>query len=344
MHSLRSIKAFTGAILVHCTLADAVSNDASATPTKPAKNWMQKDARLGPCINMANFLEPPNEGDWGRPFTDTDFADVAAKGFETVRLPVRFAGHALTIAPYTIDKAFMERAAYAVKLARAAKLRVIIDMHNYDELMADPASQKARFTGLWKQVAARFKREDGNVWFELMNEPNDRLDNTNLLSVYEPAMAEIRATNPIRKVVIGGGSWSGLESLATLPMPKDRNVIATFHYYDPFNFTHQGASWAEPAQPLGTQFGGKADLDQLAKDVAKAKAYMTRSGRPLFMGETGAFEAVPLAQRALYYKSVHDAFGAAGIDQCVWGYTNTFPFRDAKTGEWYTPLLRAIGL
>ncbi len=321
-----------------------MSHAALANTVTTPKNLTQNDVRLGPCVNMANFLEPPNEGYWGRPFTDTDFADVAAVGFKTVRLPVRFAGHAGTAAPYTIDKAFMDRTAHAVRLARAAKLRIIIDMHNYDELMADPAAQKKRFAALWKQVAARFKQEDDKVWFELMNEPNGRLNNANLMSVYGPAFAEIRATNPTRKVVIGGGNWSGLESLETLPMPQDPNVIATFHYYDPFYFTHQGASWVKPAQPMGTTFGSKVDLDQLAKDADTAKAYMARSGRPLFMGETGAFEAVPLPQRALYYKSVHGAFGAAGIDQCVWGYTNTFPFRDAKTGKWYTPLLRAIGL
>jgi hypothetical protein len=32
---------------------------------------------------MGNHLEAPNEGDWGRAIVDGDFAEIAARGFET---------------------------------------------------------------------------------------------------------------------------------------------------------------------------------------------------------------------------------------------------------------------
>jgi endoglucanase len=41
----------------------------------------QDDAQIGTCVNMANHLEPPNEGDWGRAINKRDFAEIAAKGF-----------------------------------------------------------------------------------------------------------------------------------------------------------------------------------------------------------------------------------------------------------------------
>jgi endoglucanase len=342
--ALATLAVILAAIISLSSCSETTQSIAPTSSAPQPVGLTQEDAQIGACVNMANYLEPPNEGDWGPAMTETDMRDVAAKGFKTIRLPVRFAGHAAATPPFAIDKAFMKRVVHVVGLARAANLRVIIDMHNYDELMADPEAEKARFVALWKQVAAQFKGETDMVWFELMNEPNGQLNNTNLLRVYEPALAEIRKTNLTRKVVIGGENWSGLASLATLPMLDDPNLIATFHYYDPFNFTHQGAEWATPPQPMGTLFGSKADRDQLAKDVQKAKDYMQRTGRPLFMGETGAFEKVPLGQRAAYYKAVHDAFGAAQIDQCVWGYANTFEFRSAKTGKWHDELLRAIGL
>lgn len=317
-------------------------------PGQSGSALSQVDARIGACVNMANHLEPPNEGDWGRAINATDFRDIRAAGFETIRLPVRWSNHASYSPPYTIDPAFMTRVADVVAQARAAGLRVILNMHHYEDaggnIFADPAGQTTRFTGLWKQIADRFRNESDMVWFELLNEPHDKLTDANLLLVLTPALAEVRATNPTRPVVIGGQNWSGVNSLATLPLPDDRYLIATFHYYDPFNFTHQGATWVTPTPPIGATFGDQADRDQLARDVTKVTDFMTRTGRPVFMGETGAHSTIPVDQRAGYHKAVHDAFGAANVDQCVWGYVNTFPFRNAQTGAWETALLRAIGL
>lgn len=309
----------------------------------------QTDARIGPCVNMANHLEAPNEGDWGRPINSTDFRDIAAAGFQTIRLPVRWSNHAGTTPPYAIDPVFMARVADVVAQARAAGLRVILNLHHYDEpgasIFVNPAGETARLAQLWKQIAERFKAEsDSMLWFELLNEPHDRLTDSNLLSVLGPALAQVRATNPTRPVVIGGQSWSGIGSLATLPLPDDRYLIATFHYYDPFPFTHQGATWVTPVPPMGVTFGSSADLTELRNNVAKAQDFMIRTGRPLFMGEYGAIDAIPVAQRAAYYKAVRDGFAGIQVDGCVWGYANSFSFRDPASGAWNRPLLNAIGL
>ncbi len=314
-------------------------------PPPTGAGLTQADAKIGACVNLTNMLEPPNEGDWGRAYVDADFADIAAVGFKTLRLPARFSGHAMTTAPYTIDAAFMARVEKAVTLARAAGLRVIIDNHNYDTLMSSPAAESARFTAIWRQVSERFKDTDAMVWFELMNEPNTALTNANLLSIYNPAIAAIRATNPTRPIVVGGEGYSSVYSLASLPIVDEPNIIYTFHDYSPFPFTHQGAVWINPIPPMGTTFGSEADKDEIAADVARVTAFMQRTGKPIFMGEYGTIELVPTAQRAEHYKYVTDAFKAANVDGCVWGYVNTFNFRANEVGgAWNTQLLSAIGL
>jgi endoglucanase len=177
----------------------------------------------------------------------------------------------------------------------------------------------------------------------LLNEPHDKITHANLLSILNPALAEVRATNPTRKVVIGGEFYSGINSLVGVPLPAgDGNIIATFHYYDPFNFTHQGASWVTPSPPLGRTFPQAGELDQLQRDAQKARDFYTRTGIPVFLGEYGAYDAIPTDQRAGYYKAVTDAFKAVSVDGCVWGYTNSFAFRSGAS--WNTSLLRAIGL
>lgn len=319
-------------------LAAATSVGAADGPAS------QAPAQIGECVNMANMLEPPTEAGWGgRRIADDDFHVIAAAGFKTVRLPVAFGAHAGSDAPYTIDPAFMDRVAHVVGLAEAAHLRLIIDLHNDDALFTYPAAEAPRLAGVWRQIAARFKDAPANVWFEITNEPHDKLVNANLMATLGPSLAAIRATNPTRKVVIGGENWSGIDSLATLTLPDDPNLVATFHYYLPFKFTHQGAGWVTPSPPLGATFGSAADMAELQANVAKAQAYMARTHRPLFMGEYGAYDrTIPTDQRAAYYKAVHDAFAGAGINGCVWGYANSFKFRDGDL--WIEPLLDAIGL
>ena len=328
-----------GDVTVPATGKDTVPAVAASDAGIPA---FQAAADVGACVNMANHLEAPNEGDWGRPISETDFADIAAAGFQTVRLPVRFSAHALKVPPYTIDPAFMARVTHLVDLAQAAKLRLILNVHNYDALFEKPAANSARFTALWQQIAERFSRAPDTVWFELINEPHEALTNKNLWSVLTPALAAVRATNPDRTVVVGGEHWSSVESLATLTLPDDPHLVATFHYYEPFNFTHQGASWIHPTPPMGRRFGGPADLKRLDQNVAAVRAFMARTGKPVFMGEFGAYESIPQEQRALYYRTVHDRFKAAGVEGCVWGYTNSFPIRVGS--DWLKDILAAIGL
>ena len=295
---------------------------------------------------MSNQMEGnPTEGSWGRAIANDDFVQIKSKGFETVRLPVRWSTHAQTTPPYTIDAAWMNRVEEVVNLARASDLRVILDVHHYDEIFANPVAHKDRFAAFWKQIAERFKNADDKVWFELLNEPHDQINDANLRSILDPALANVRLTNPTRPVVIGGQNYSGINSLATLQLPNDSYIIATFHYYDPFNFTHQGASFLTNPPPFGATFGIAQDINEIDANVVKAQNFMSSTGRPLFLGEYGAIQTIPTAQRANYYKTVTDKFRAANIDGCVWGYTSSFNFReDALGGAWDQAMLTAIGL
>ena len=308
------------------------------------KALTQADTRLGACVNLGNHLETRREGANGRALVDQDFPDIAAKGFKTVRLPANFSVNQGGAPDFKVNPAFMDRVEHVVDKARAAGLRVILDTHHFDAIMKDPAAHTAQLTATWKQIAARFKDKDQGLWFEILNEPMGKMDNKNLMSVLAPSLAEIRKTNPTRPVVIGGEFWSNISSLPTMPIVDDPYIVYTFHYYLPFEFTHQGARWNDPVPPMGAKFGSQKDMDALAADVKKAQAFIARTGKPLFIGETGAYESIPLAERAPYYKAIHDAFDAAGIDPCIWAYVNSFPVRDAKTGQWHDSILRAIGL
>ena len=334
--------------MIAALMASTLIASTLAAPVALAKSPAPEPLPVGTCINMGNSLEPETENGWGgKPIDHDDFKRIKAAGFETIRLPVRWHTQSKNKAPYTVNPAYMDRVAQVVDWALDSGLNVILNSHHVDPIYKDPEGTAAWHGGVWKQISERFAdRPEDRLWFELENEPHDQLDNSNLLATLAPALAAVRAANPTRAVIIGGEEWSGIDSLATLELPDDPNIHPTFHYYSPFDFTHQGASWTGDAMPpVGRRYGTEADAQLLQQDVAKLKAYIERTGHTPFMGETGAYDAhIPLAQRIDYHAAVTQAFAPTGIGICMWAYTNTFPFWDQSSGKWLPGLRGAIGL
>lgn len=302
---------------------------------------------IGRCVNMGNSLETPTEGSWGGKKIDAaDFKRIADAGFNTIRLPVRWSTRASDTAPYSIDPAFMARVKTVVDDARKVGLNVILNSHHFEEIHKDPSGANiAKLAGMWTQIATAFADQpESNLWFEIENEPHDKFNDSNLLKVLNPALAEIRKSNPTRPVIIGGEFWSGVNSLKTLQLPDDPNIVPTFHYYDPFNFTHQGATWVDPSPPLGRKYGGPEDQKLLQDDLQKVRDYAARTGKTPFMGEFGAYSTVSIEDRVNYQKTIRVAFDQIGIGMCAWAYTNTFPLWDQEKKAWVPGMRDAMGL
>lgn len=307
-----------------------------------------KPLPVGTCINMGNTLEPETEGAWGGAAASrADFARIKAAGFNTVRIPVRWHNKSSDKAPYTVDPKWMDRVQQIVDWALAEDLNVILNSHHFDPIHDDPLGVAGWHGGVWKQIATRFAGyPEDTLWFELENEPHKNFNHTNLLETLAPSLKEVRALHPTRAVIIGGENWSGIKSLESLPLPEDPNIHPTFHYYDPFTYTHQGAEWTTPdIPPVGRAFPTTEDAAQLARDVASIQSYIARTGKTPFMGEVGAFDRhIPLADRVKYHRMITDAFAPTGIGVCTWAYANTFPFYDQKQQKWLPGMLGALGL
>lgn len=303
---------------------------------------------VGACINMGDQLEAQSAtAHGGARIKAADFKRIRAAGFTTVRIPVRWSDKTGDGPDYTIDPKWMARVTTVVDQALAAKLNVILNDHHFDALDADPGANSAKLAAIWKQVATHFAdRPSQHLWFEIENEPHEKLANANLMTILSPALEAIRASNPRRPVVIGGENWSGIDSLATLELPDDPNIYPTFHYYEPFDFTHQGAGWVKPSPPkIGRSYGTAADAQRLTDDAAKIRTYVARTGLVPFIGESGAYDRyIPLDQRVQYTRAVHDAFTPLGVGICGWAYTNTFPYYDHKAKRWLPGLRGAAGL
>ena len=332
-------------------------------------------ARFKKGINLGNRLEAPNEGDWGGTVLAEDFPFIAKRGFDHVRIPIRFSGHASTASPYIIDATFFSRIDTVLNQAAAANLAVVVDMHAYDELATDVATHRDRFTALWTQIAARYQSRPDTVAFELLNEPNTQLDTT-WNDVMLPAIRAIRATNPRRLLIVDSVFWADPTKLSTLTLPDDANIMASIHLYEPKLFTFQGQDWMGPIYlTTGVIFPGPPSTPinpvQAAKDaswanqwftdyntkpaatnpsgpatvtaqVALITAYRQAQGRVVYNGEWGPQDGGALDSRARLVTTVRQQCESAGIGWAIWEDPVNMNLFDSRAGTWLTAIIDAL--
>jgi len=226
----------------------------AADQNEQIKDAFYYNKQLAKTINFANALEAPVEGEWGMVIKERFFELSKEAGFTAVRLPIKWSAHALKNDPYKIDEGFFARVDQLVKQAKANGLNIILDFHHYWELDEKPEENLQRWLALWQQIGKHYQNADETVFFELLNEPHDKL-NDYWSEYLLLGLAEIRKSNPKRIIIVGPRFWNGIWALEELNLPKnDPNLIVTFHYYEPFEFTHQGAEWVEPPPPLGVSW------------------------------------------------------------------------------------------
>jgi endoglucanase len=333
----------TRASILLCALAVAAGPLRAADETKDAAAHYNR--LLGRGVNFGNALEAPREGDWGLTLEEGYFERIKKAGFNSVRVPICWPAHAGAQPPYEIDPVFFKRIDWVIDQALSRGLVAVINMHHFDALYQDPDKNQARFLALWKQIAARYRERPDRLYFELLNEPNGKLTEERWNALVPKALDVVRATNPERIAVVGPGHWNGLGSLDKLVLPeKDRRLIVTFHYYSPYEFTHQGAPWAkDSAKWKGTTWKGtEKETGALAKDFAKAAEWGKKNRRPVFLGEFGAYSEADMESRARWTGAVAREAEKQGFSWAYWEFGAGFGVYDPQAKAWREPLLKAL--
>jgi endoglucanase len=298
--------------------------------------------QMGRGVNVIGY-DPFWRDDAQGNYKEEHFAKIKAAGFSTVRV-VLFAFRALD-AQDRLDPKWLNRLDWVVATARKHGLTVIIDEHDFDDCSKDVAACMPKLKAVWSQLAERYRNEPNTVVFELLNEPHGQFDAATWNASFPQVLAVMRKTNPTRNVIIGGVRWNSRDTLKDLKLPADdKHIIATFHYYDPFPFTHQGASWAdEPIRStLGVRFGKAAEIAQIDKDFAAVKAWSEASGRPVFLGEFGAYDKAAMEDRVLWTSTVARTAEKYGFAWGYWQFSSDFILYDFRKDEFVRPILKAL--
>lgn len=196
--------------------------------------------------------------EWRQHLDEADLAGLKAAGFDFLRMPV-------DPAPFLSDRSadlrdyLVRSVVESARKINGAGLKVVVDMHlipgggprgpGMGEVMGDPAMFD-RYVELVRTMARALSKEDpALVAFEVMNEPvvDCEGDGTNRWpEQLQRLYAAARSSATSLTIVLSGACWASADALASVNAKaiSDDNVIWTFHSYEPFLLTTQGATWA----------------------------------------------------------------------------------------------------
>jgi endoglucanase len=370
------------AVIFECCRLHAQSADPVFKPSNPP-DMQRLTERDSPAyrgaklfmrgVNLGNYLEAPPGQNRGVSVLADEFALMRAEGFDHVRVPVGWHHYAGPAPDFTLSPEIFARADFAVTNALANHLAVMINIHHFDELDRDPAGSTDEFLKIWQQIAAHYRDFPGQLAFELDNEPHDNANTAAMNPIYARAIAEIRKTNPRRVLFVEPGNWGSVDELKNLVLPPDDNVIVSVHCYEPFYFTHQGATWAGPdTKATGIQFPGppatplvpdpSLTLNRWVTDwihryntlpaetnpsgpaafeekVKQARAWSDYYGRPVHFGEFGCFTKADPESRANFYTAFRRALDGQQLGWAIWDWSAGFRYWD-KTNNRPMPGMR----
>ncbi|MGD0340415.1 MAG: glycoside hydrolase family 5 protein [Bacteroidales bacterium] len=285
-------------------------------------------------------------------FTKKDIANIKSLGCDVIRLPINM--HAMTSGSpsYTLDPLYFAFLDSAVTWCEQLKIYVILDNHSYDPSGSTTTGVADILIKVWSQMAEHYKNRSEYVLYEVLNEPYGMLT-----SVWGPIQAQainaIRVHDTKHTIIVGGSGYNTYTELKNLPVYTDNNLLYTFHFYDPFMFTHQGATWvtpsmaplagvpfpynsaampACPASLVGTWIesglknypsqGNAAYMKQL---IDNAISFRTSRHVNIFCGEFGVYMLnSKYSDRCQWYSVVRQYLNENSIPWTIWDYKGSF--------------------
>jgi endoglucanase len=283
-----------------------------------------------------------------------DIALMAKLGFDHVRLSIdadplerAFNGNGGQ------NDDFLPRLDKAVDTILGNGLAVLIDLHpmdSYKQQLRSGDDSVARLLMLWRRLAAHYaNRDPERVFFEIMNEP-EISDAYRWAGIQARVAAAIREEAPKHTIIATGCMWSDIWDLLALEPLADGNVIYNFHFYEPHEFTHQGATWSVPywnylhsipypateeSMPealkevpdpvnrfqLENYWLNHWDAHHIRALIDEAAAWGRTNHVPLMCNEFGALgDHMSAGSRMAWLHDVRTALEADGIGWAMWDY------------------------
>jgi len=301
-------------------------------------------------VNLGGWISqcPRERSHYDEFIKEKDIRMIASWGLDHVRLPIDNdiisdeQGHFLPEGIKHVDN--------CIQWCKDSGLNIILDLHKApgyafygtaNTLFEDPGVQDT-FVYLWKEFAARYGKYSDFVSFELLNEVVDA-DTSLWNDLIRRTISAIREFAPVTKIVVGGIRWNSASSLQLLDAPYDENIVFTYHFYDPFLFTHQGAQWIKEMSGLTVRYPGDIkDYRRISRELNSYDSgfnsigemgigYLEERMLPaintakkynvlLYCGEYGVDSHAPKESTVNWYMDIRKVFDKYDIARAAWTY------------------------
>ncbi len=341
-------------------------SENSETPINPSGFVINRG------VNISHWLSQlyGTTGQQATFFTKDDIRLLDSLGYDHIRLPIDeenlWNENGKPIAEM-FD--YMKK---AIQWSLEYNMRVVVDLHiirsfhfnavndgKVNSLFSDPKEQK-KFYKLWETLSDSLKSfPESMVAYELLNEavaPTPEAWN----KLVAGGIKTIRKREPERVIIVGSNMWQIASTFPDLKVPKDdKNIILSFHTYEPLLFTHYKAEWTEFAKfndtvsyptiitqevfDRNTHFTeGRAqeffedalntfNPEKFTEMFQPAIIKANELGLQLYCGEFGALPTTQRAHRLQYYKDIIKAFDTNNIAYAAWDYKGNFGIREWNT-------------
>lgn len=344
---------------------------------------------------MQNFTNGVNLGGWLSQYprydhehfqtfiTRPDIEQISAWGFDHIRLPVDYPVLESDDAPGQYREDGFQYIDSCLEWCKSAGLGVVFDLHHapgysfnntlrpetqHLNVLFEQQAAQNRFIALWETIVRRYHNAGVPILFELLNEvvlPESGPWN----ALAHKTVAALRQISPDCKIMIGGNHYNAASELKNIARLADPNVLYTFHFYEPFLFTHQKAGWTQVSREFDQTleypgfFTGLADFLTRAPHHREGYAWLIdrplsralmreflvpvfefiqQSGHVPYCGEYGAIDHAPADSRRNWHADLLDIFKQYGIGRAVWSYKEMNFHLVDYTGQVTDPLLIQI--
>lgn len=287
--------------------------------------------------------------------TASDFKLLKQLGFKSIRIPVAFAyfqanSDSLKKALYHIDRVLQLCDLYGFKL--------IICFHSGNLNDNNYAAETQKVIDIWRLISHKYISQSAdNLFFELYNEP-PHMNPDNWKKAANEMIAAVRKIDKKRTLIMGASNFNSIYEMSRMTPFADDNIIYTFHFYEPFLFTHQGAEWVgdqssttgipfpynaatyPPLNPEARNTPGESHYNLYPKDgnersvhdkLQIIKNWAVKNNVPILCGEYGVYNkyADP-DSRCRYIKAVRQNLKEMKIPGMLWDYNGSFSIFNGK--------------
>ena len=295
-------------------------------------------------------------------FTEEDIELLAANGFDHIRLPVDEAQ--LFNTDMTLNESTVELIHRTVDCCVEHGLKVIFDLHilrsfnflDNDAPLWKSTEEQDKLVDMWRDIQGILRDYPvTSVAYEILNEaiaPSDGQWSDLMLRV----VSMVRETEKDRVIVLGANMQNQVGHVKNIKVPEgDRNILLSFHFYEPLLITHYQASWTQlrnlhfigpmhyPGQLIPDDvyaalndeektvvepYNHFYDKEWMRQMWQEAVDYAKTKGIGLYLGEFGCLVNCGEEVRLAWFKDVVDLCRELGIPYTMWEYNSQFGFAD----------------